>query len=606
MNTKMHQNLFYKEQYNAIILGGGISGVSLALRLAEKKKKVLIIEQRPSFCWEITSAFQNQLFENESLFDASFRQSLLSAGGLRNNLIDPPIFEILVNRMLKRKNIDILLYSYPLELITKDELVIGVIIGSKNGIQVIKGNLFVDATENAVLWKQTNVDFEETQTYPVKQRIVFNGIEKRVKFPLIFENVAGVNNISVYPSVWKKEAYIEFTIPEHSISSVRLKLIDVISFVRKNIPALKSAIVTHTGFEPFPLDTSSHLKQSVVKNPYVKNLFGCGLWIIPDKWIREKNNTITGRMQLAKETAMSILNSSNSNIAIHDELFAKLLNKNRGEREKKDFTLNSDVIVAGGGTAGALAGISAGRKGVQTTIIEAGTALGGIGTCGGIHIYYYGTRGGLQDEIDSRVSKISSLFAGKYKVTGFHPEAKKFVLEQMCKEANVEVIYGSTVFGVKIKNHHICGLSAVNSKGKMNFKGKVIIDSTGDGDVASMSGVPFIIGRETDEIQHTYSQPVGHLDENGKMEVVNFDSGIVDTLDIWDLTKARCSGIIQYYKKSFNEENRLLYIAPLIGIRQSRQITGDYQLTLLDQVSGKRFADCISYTTTHYDNHLFD
>ena len=74
---------------------------------------------------------------------------------------------------------------------------------------------------------------------------------KKLKFPLIFENVAGVNNISVYPSVWKKKTYIEFTIPEHSISSVRLKLIDVISFVRKNIPALKSAIVTHTGFEPF-------------------------------------------------------------------------------------------------------------------------------------------------------------------------------------------------------------------------------------------------------------------------------------------------------------------------------------------------------------------
>ena len=103
------------------------------------------------FAGKLLPAFQNQLFENESLFDASFRQSLLSAGGLRNNLIDPPIFEILVNRMLKRKNIDILLYSYPLELITKDELVIGVIIGSKNGIQVIKGNLFVDATENAVL-----------------------------------------------------------------------------------------------------------------------------------------------------------------------------------------------------------------------------------------------------------------------------------------------------------------------------------------------------------------------------------------------------------------------------------------------------------------------
>jgi hypothetical protein len=104
----------------------------------------------------------------------------------------------------------------------------------------------------------------------------------------------------------------------------------------------------------------------------------------------------------------------------------------------------ADVVVCGGGTGGALAAIAAARQGASTLLLEASTGLGGMGTGGGIHIYYHGVAGGLQDEVDSRVDALSRLFGP---AQGFHPEAKKVVLEQMALEAGVELAYETTITG---------------------------------------------------------------------------------------------------------------------------------------------------------------
>jgi hypothetical protein len=87
---------------------------------------------------------------------------------------------------------------------------------------------------------------------------------------------------------------------------------------------------------------------------------------------------------------------------------------------------------------------------------------------------------------------------------------------------------------------------------------------------------------------------------------MNFDAGYVDPTDVDDLTRGRRLGLSHYWTDSFNDENRVLYIAPMIGLRQSRQIIGEYQLTLADEIAGRRFEDGISFTTTFYDNHGFD
>lgn len=53
-----------------------------------------------------------------------------------------------------------------------------------------------------------------------------------------------------------------------------------------------------------------------------------------------------------------------------------------------------DVIVAGGGTAGAIAAIVAAEHGMKTLVVERSNCCGGIGTGGLVTNYYYGIRHG--------------------------------------------------------------------------------------------------------------------------------------------------------------------------------------------------------------------
>ena len=82
-----------------------------------------------------------------------------------------------------------------------------------------------------------------------------------------------------------------------------------------------------------------------------------------------------------------------------------------------------DVVVIGGGTGGAPAGISAARQGAKTLVVEYLHGLGGVGTMGLISGYYYGYIKGFTAEIDQGVAALSG---GDQKVsTRWDPELKK-------------------------------------------------------------------------------------------------------------------------------------------------------------------------------------
>src|SRR5262245_9053774 len=72
-----------------------------------------------------------------------------------------------------------------------------------------------------------------------------------------------------------------------------------------------------------------------------------------------------------------------------------------------------DVVVVGGGTGGAPAAIVAGQEGLKTAVIEPQSFLGGIGTGGGIHMYYHGLQTGVQHQIDERTAAWTARIGGK-------------------------------------------------------------------------------------------------------------------------------------------------------------------------------------------------
>ena len=50
----------------------------------------------------------------------------------------------------------------------------------------------------------------------------------------------------------------------------------------------------------------------------------------------------------------------------------------------KKQNISTDIMVVGGGTAGTIAAIQAGRTGAKTVLIESGSQLGGCTTTGGV------------------------------------------------------------------------------------------------------------------------------------------------------------------------------------------------------------------------------
>lgn len=592
--------------YDIAVIGGGLCGFAAAIRAARSGKSVLLVGRRPALGWESTWACQLDFNGSDSSIARRITDELSKAGGLKHGRADAPILEMILDRLAEEMGVSVLLYSYPVRLIFEDDLAFGIVIGNKSGEQIVKAKVIVDATEEALLWRQTDVKAQKSIP-DASQAFFFNHAEGEMQLPL---DLGG--GVTVHPSVWKGEVCVEFGIEKYDQLNTMRTIPDVIKLVRDEVPQLKDALVSHTGNEPFPLAPLVHLEDSGMKHPHLRNLFGAGIWS------SEIENTPSGRLALGEEVGGIASECEGAEKFPREMMIGSFIGKPE---------VMSDALVVGGGTAGAIAAIAAGREGARTTLIEASPCLGGIGTGGAIHSYYYGVRGGIQDEMDQRLKDLTPLFMGKWKVGGFHPVVKKVVLQQMAEDAGVNILLNTVVTGVLCeernkaeneketsiaisegveKRNKLLSVIAVGPEGIAAYGAKAFIDSTGDGDVAVMAGAPFVIGREKDNLPHAFSQSSGRLAKDGGLAHNNFDAGYVDPSDVEDLTRARRLGVNQYWREKFTEDNRLLYIAPIIGIRQSRQIVGEYQLTLADEIIGRRFEDAISFTEAHYDNHHHD
>lgn len=577
--------------YDVAVFGGGLCGYSAAARLRKAGHSVLLVERRAVLGWEATWAFCLESQVLPEFLGKELLGRLEALGGLREGRMDAPILELLLDRHAREIGMDVLLYAQPVAVHAREKRVAAVSVGSKAGELLIHAKAFVDATDHGLLWRLTGVEFDEPKDRDAVHAIFLNGAK-----PL-----TGIRRIDSYAlsveakaSVWDGEIALEFELPAPDVRIARRMIPDVLSAARKEMPELADAMVTHVGCEPYPLSVPTPRSHSSVLHPHVQNLFGAGRWSVPDAAVE-----IAAR--IAGLPAPSPAEVAEESVAA-PPLFA------------------CDVLVCGGGTAGAFSAIAAGRQGVKTTLIEPTTFLGGIGSGGGIHYYYHGVTGGIQDEADRRIEEILPLFGPKEKVSGFHPEAKKVVLQQMADEAGVELIFNTVITGVETetipstlpatgreeRKCRLTGAIAAGPTGNALYRAKVIIDSTGDGDVAAMAGAPYTFGRTTDHLPHAYSLPSGRLDGKGKLLLTNFDAGYCDPTDVVDLTRARRRGLEHYWRERHTAENRFVYIAPLIGLRNSRLILGDYVLTLSDEVAGRDFPDVIAYAYSHFDNHGFD
>ncbi len=159
-----------------------------------------------------------------------------------------------------------------------------------------------------------------------------------------------------------------------------------------------------------------------------------------------------------------------------------------------------DVLVAGGGPAGFIAAIAAAQEGLKVAIVESRSFMGGNLTIGLPILGFLGQKKnqiikGLPQKFIDRMRARHA--ASEHRpcplhmgITLIEPEAVKTVVLEMLHEAGVEVFLHTLCAGVVMEGSRIRGLITESKSGREAILGRVVIDCTGDADVAFRAGVP--------------------------------------------------------------------------------------------------------------------
>jgi len=284
----------------------------------------------------------------------------------------------------------------------------------------------------------------------------------------------------------------------------------------------------------------------------------------------------------------------------------------------------TDVLVIGGGPAGTAAAIAASRAGAETYLVERYNHLGGLWT-GGLVLPLLSTH--AVDKENRRKQVIYGVggeMAERLKGLGMSiqeinpvidPEAGKYVLDEMIREAGVKILFHAWGTGVVMDGNAIKGVFIESKSGRQAILAKVVIDCTGDGDILHMAGenyemMNYHIGLNyrlgnVDRVDKSVPLPKGlSIGSPTPLKSVNWFNmrGLDDQdgLDIITLSKLQMDYRKEIWEKIWKlrntpgyEELFLLDTASQLGVRMSRILDGEYRLTLEDTMTYRSFDDVI-------------
>jgi hypothetical protein len=350
----------------------------------------------------------------------------------------------------------------------------------------------------------------------------------------------------------------------------------------------------------------------------------------------------------------------------------------------------ADVVVVGGGPGGIASAIAAARSGAKTVLIERYGHLGGMATGGLVNIipnlsdisgkqYLFGLNQELIDRLDARggtsypkkedwgttdknmvdyyldanlgwfyIRKDPNI-GGKERVlytAVVDPEILKDELNDMVLEAGVDLLLHSWGTQPIMDRNTVKGVIFESKSGRQAILGKVVIDSTGDGDMFVAAGAEFdgkldfnlrtawlafvfwvvnVDIRRADEFKASHPEKhVGLMQELVKLGgYPNYFKGLLknqynviwyhcfqprsdgkasDAKDVEELTRvevnARKRALIthEFMKKHVPgfEKSFIMISAPQLGLQGGRRVIGEYTLTEKDIESDEIFEDTIA------------
>ncbi len=158
-----------------------------------------------------------------------------------------------------------------------------------------------------------------------------------------------------------------------------------------------------------------------------------------------------------------------------------------------------DVLVAGAGPSGIIAAVAAAENGLRVALLENRSFVGGNMTIGLPVLGFLGQKGnqiikGLPQQLIDRLRACNG--ASEHRPCPLHmgitlvePEAVKTAALDMLLEAGVDVRLHTACAGVVLKENRVAGLITESKTGREAIGAKMVIDCTGDADVAYRAGV---------------------------------------------------------------------------------------------------------------------
>ncbi len=299
---------------------------------------------------------------------------------------------------------------------------------------------------------------------------------------------------------------------------------------------------------------------------------------------------------------------------------------------------NYDVIVVGGGPAGFAAALSSIRNGAKTIIIERFPFFGGTATAS-LMTNINGFRNqvkpdglqtskGIAEEVILRLKEINGLGKSSYKQAEYpgdkgnlsysyaiDSEKTKYLLTRMLYDEGVKILFHTIFADTIMKGNNITGIIVENVTGRQAIFGKIVIDASGNADVACRAGAPFWQAdvRKDKHLANCLMYRVGGFDPtaDGKIGGPLTKNSILfwgpasdrNVLETDNLTISEIEtrlAVFDHFKKQQEQFSPLLdnasviETAPMLGIRQTRFVAGLYTTTAEDAISGNKFEDSVS------------
>lgn len=171
----------------------------------------------------------------------------------------------------------------------------------------------------------------------------------------------------------------------------------------------------------------------------------------------------------------------------------------------------TDILVIGGGPSGIMAAMAAAEDGLNVTLIESRSFVGGNMTIGLPVLGFLGQKGnqiikGLPQKLIDRLKAVQASSEHRpcplhMSLTLVEPEAVKTVALQMLTGCNVDVLFYAFCADVIKEGNDLTGVIIESKAGREAILAKVIIDCSGDADVAYRAGVPCEYGNENGGVQ---------------------------------------------------------------------------------------------------------